>query len=192
MTHQDLSGHRPEDSDDDEDSLPVLLGADLDDDLDETVTVDAVTATPNATDFADPLDDLDALLEESMGTVKQEAAARAARERLKRGGQSAAERLEDAARIREWEDRNEWRTVANAAVFVQYECACGSLHSVFGGLFAEQDHRHLRQAKRWAAIAQAKADLPNHTFIRAVATPVCYDCAGEKGWSFGNATVWEG
>lgn len=135
---------------------------------------------------------LEDLLSESLVQVREQREAKAAKDRLKRGGLSAQERLEDEARIRAWEAAHEWKAEANVSLFIRYICACGSHREVFSGLMQREQHRHLtNHAKRWVAVPSAKADLPNEVLIKEQHMPLCYSCAEVKGWDLTKATVWE-
>ena len=139
-----------------------------------------------------PLPSLDDLLSESLGSVKETAAAAAARKRLARGGLSQAEREADAQRIREWEAKHEWEDVANVALFRVYECGCGSSYKIFEGMYRRQLHRHLKHgAQRHLACELADAKLPNETAIRTSEVEVCGKCLASKGWDLTNAAEWE-
>lgn len=178
-------------------------------DLDEEVALDAETAQANDTDSIDPLEafeaelagvpeadaddpfaELDGLIADGMRERSEAAAAKAARERMKRGGLSAVERAEDAARIRAWETKYEYTPEANVALFTQYECACGSRKTVFTALLERQRHKVMQTTRRWLPAEAAKADLPNETALTRKAIPVCWDCAPAKGWDLAKAYTW--
>lgn len=137
------------------------------------------------------LDDLEALLGESMASVKEEAEAKAARERIKRGGQSTAERQADAERMRRWELAHEWKIVANVGLFKRYACTCGSVTTVFEGLMTRQTHRHLRDSSRWQVVQAVRADLPNETMIQHHPRTTCPECAGKLGFDLSRAGEWK-
>lgn len=139
------------------------------------------------------LEALDALLSESLASAREASATAAARERLKRGAGTAAERAEDAARIAEWEARREWDAVANVALFHNFTCACGETRTnVFQGLFAREVHRVLGFSQRWRRVTTADASLENEVAIRECQVPMCTACATGKGWDVDNAYGWEG
>lgn len=138
------------------------------------------------------LPSLDDLLSESLGSVKETAAAAAARKRLARGGLSAVEREADAQRIREWEAKHEWEDVANVALFRAYDCSCGASYKLFEGMYRRQLHRHLKHgAQRHLACELADAKLPNETALRISEVEVCGKCMDSKGWDLTNAAEWE-
>lgn len=161
------------------------------DDLDSLITLDAVIAEPSATAPAD-IDDLDALLGESMAVKRSNDAAKAAKERLKRGGMSQAERLETEALIRQWELAHEWKPEANVALFTRQVCHCGVEQTCFNRLMTRMRHRHLaHSAMRWLPAEVAQSVLPNETTIRVVKVPLCGSCAETKGWSMVNPILWK-
>lgn len=127
-------------------------------------------------------DELDSLLSESLASVRESAAAKAAKERMKRGGLSAAEQAADAERIRRWELAHEWRPEANAALFERLTCRCGSHSTIFKQLLQRQVHRHLRSSQRWQAVAASRADLPNEVIFKEVKTAMCPACASAAGF----------
>lgn len=131
--------------------------------------------------------DLESLLAESMGAVADERATRAARERLKRGGQSALERAEDAARVAAWEAAHEWEAIASVAMFEDSRCKCGMSARRFAGLFTREAHRHLKTAERWRRVEASDAKLPNETALRVIYSPMCESCAFDKGWDLAKA-----
>lgn len=173
-----------------EEGLPAASdqSTELEDDSDEALT-DLLEGLMEADEAeADPLD---ALLEESMGAVREAKEAKAARERVKRGGQTAAEQAEDAERIRRWELANEWKAVANVAVFGRHVCSCGHVSLSFSQLMVRQQHRHLRDSQRWQASTKNSAGLPSETVIRERAVLMCGDCAPVHGFNMQNPTIWK-
>ena len=138
----------------------------------------------------DDFDDLNALLSDSLQSERERADAKATRERLKRGGLSTTERIEDEARIAAWEARHEWEDVANVGQFRRYDCHCGQHHTVFEQLMVKQRHRHLRDSFRWQQQAASQVVLPNETVIRLISVPVCECCIATKGWDLSTATEW--
>jgi hypothetical protein len=139
---------------------------------------------------AEGLGDLDALMAESLAQASVATQAKAARERLKRGGQSAQEAAEDAARILAWENAHEWGPEANAVLFHNYSCECGTETGVFQGLFLREKHKQNRDSFRWRRVEMALARLPNESAVRMCKVPMCPGCSVGKGWPE-EATVWE-
>jgi len=140
-------------------------------------------------DNSDPLDDL---LAESLAATREAQQAKEARERIKRGGQSAAQQAEDAERIKRWELQNEWKAVANVALFERYRCACGRQQTIFRQLMTRQQHRHLRDSQRWQQADAALTDLPNEVVVQKWETPMCPACSPQVGFEFRNVTEWQG
>lgn len=114
----------------------------------------------------------------------------AARERLKRGGTSAAERAEDLARIARWESLYEWKDDANVALYHRFVCSCGAHSTVFEAMMRKQQHRHLRDSRRWVKADTWLPDLPNEVAVRRTETPICPKCSESKGFGFRNVTEW--
>lgn len=136
-------------------------------------------------------DVLDDLLAESMAEVKEAQAVKNARERLKRGEVSDKERQAGEERIRRWELANEWRPVANVALFERYKCACGRQQTIFRQLMQRQEHRHMRGTQRWQQVEAGKADLPNEVAVQKWNTPMCTECSPRAGFTFGAGRVTE-
>lgn len=139
----------------------------------------------------DALPDLDDLLSQSVAARKESIEAKAARERLRRGGLSARERAEDQARLAAWEAAHEWSAAANVALFGVQVCACGEEHSLFLGLMERQTHRHLKGTQRWVKAETSKAALPNEVCYRKAEVAMCAACCTDKGWPWEQATVWK-
>lgn len=175
-------------------------------------TIDA-TGNPVADDFDDLeaeleqealprnqgfVDDTFSELDELLATKIHEAAEKStlqskvaqARERLKRGGTSAAERAEDLARIARWEALYEWKDDANVALYHRFTCACGAHNTVFEAMMRRQQHRHLRDSRRWVKAETWLPDLPNEVAVRKTSTPICPRCSESKGFDFRNVTEW--
>lgn len=160
--------------------------ADLNDELAELLA-ESVEAKPESRGGVD----LDDLLAESMESVQGEKLAKAAKERIKRGGQSAVERAEDAARIAAWEAAHEWLANAAVAMFTDLRCQCGASTRQFTGLFTREVHRHLKVSQRWRRVEAIAAHLVQETAIRIENVPMCGACAFDKGWDLGKAYIWE-
>lgn len=142
----------------------------------------------------DQIDSLDALLSESITSVREEREAREARKRLKdryRSGVSAAQIAEDAQRVAEWEARHEWRDVFNVALFERHRCACGRQQTIFRQLMREQEHRHVKETRRWVVAEASLANLPNRVLVQKWDTPMCTNCAEPAGFPFTNVKEWE-
>lgn len=182
----------------DDDSLEALLDAQIGQANDEG---DAVATEQDAGDdeeegiYEDAADaslsDLDALLKESVATRNETVAAKAAKERLRKGGQSARERAEDQARLTAWEAAHEWVNRANVAYFERTVCQCGAVTQLFIGLMQRREHRHLRATMDWKAAATSLAGLPNEVAHRTRQVGMCAECASVKGWATEVAYAWE-
>lgn len=136
-------------------------------------------------------DDLDALLADSLQAERDKLETKLTRERLKRGGLSHTERIEDEARIAAWEARHEWEDVANVGQFRRYDCHCGQHYIVFEQLMVKQRHRHLRDSFRWQQQTASHIALPNETVVRLTPVPACASCLTNKGWDLSTATEWK-
>ena len=157
---------------------------------DPDTDLEDLLAESQADDSPDDSDPLDELLAESLAAAREQLEAKAARERAKRGGQSASEATEDAERIRRWELAHEWKAVANVALFERHTCACGRHQTIFRQLMTRQQHRHLRDSQRWQRADASLADLPNEVVVQKWETPMCPACAPQAGFEFRNVTEW--
>lgn len=157
------------------------------DDLEDLITESVEAAKAN------PLINLHDLLIESVGLTRDEAAAKASRDRLKRGGQSAREAKEDAERLALWEQRHEWMQVASVAMFDHFDCACGEHRSVFNGLFIRED-RKTGTGVRWRRVSglDEGKGLQREVAAREHHTSMCAACATEQGWDLSKAYAMEG
>lgn len=156
----------------------------------DTDLEDLLTESQSSLEESD--DPLNELLAESLAATREALEAKAARERRKRGGQSAEQQAEDAERIRRWELAHEWKAVANVALFERYTCACGRHQTIFRQLMTRQQHRHLRDSQRWQQADAALTDLPNEVVVQKWQTPMCPACSPQVGFEFRNVTEWEG
>lgn len=142
----------------------------------------------------DDLPELEDLLGEATAHQRDVKAAAEARERLRRGGLTVAERQADAARIREWEAKHEWAAQANVARFVESRCEnCTGEDDedgytyLFTGLFERQTHRHIKDATRWVKVTTAKAALPNEVMVAREVTQMCGECCEGIGFGWAGA-----
>jgi hypothetical protein len=139
------------------------------------------------------LPDLDDLLGTAVAEQHDKLSAKKARDRLAKGGLTAAEREEDLTRLRDWEARNLYRPVANVARFVESTCdRCGTYCYLFTGLFERQVHRHVATTQRYTSIETMKPDLDNEVMVASQTTPFCTQCMKGLGFSFNNAYTEEG
>lgn len=155
--------------------------------LDELLAESKVAASS-----ASGLEDLDALLGESMALKEEEAHVKWLRERTKKGGLTAEQAREDEARIRAWEAKREWKVTANVGVFELHECSCGNTTSVWAGLMHAREHRTMKVTGYVRATEQI-ASLPNLVAAQIVKVDCCPACAGMKGWNLDKEVdiVWE-
>ncbi len=177
--------------------MPLLntTGTPVADDFEDLEQQLAQEAAPQNQGFVDDtFSELDELLAKKIHDAQAKQALQgkvaAARERLKRGGTSAAERAEDLARIARWEALYEWKDDANVALYHRFSCACGAHSTVFEAMMRKQQHRHLRDSRRWVAADSWSPDLPNEVAIRKTSTPICPKCSEGKGFGFRNVTEW--
>lgn len=142
---------------------------------------------------ADSLPDLDDLLGTAKAEAKDKAEVKASRNRLAKGGLTDREREEDLARLREWEARNLYKSVANVACFTESCCErCGDYTYLFTGLMERQAHRHVATTQRWLATKVAKTGLDNEVMVTRQTTPFCLACMTEVGFTFNNAYTEDG
>lgn len=146
---------------------------------------DLVTESVNA------LDDLDALLNESVKMSDEDKAIKFLREKQKRGGLTKEERAEDEARIRDWESRREWDTKANVGVFNKTVCTCGGQSITWSHLMHMQVHKEKKVTRNVRATAQVAA-MPNVIAHQVITVDCCEECAEVKGWDLSQApaSVW--
>lgn len=137
------------------------------------------------------LEDLDDLLASAVAQRDEAKAGVVMREKLKKGGISAAERLETEARIREWEMRHVWNTTANVAVFEHVSCACGFYAEVFSHLMHRQTHKHLANTTRLIVADVWAAGVPQIVAKQHSEVDICSECAAGKGWDMEGAEVME-
>jgi len=150
-----------------------------------------VAATP--AEVADPFADLDDLLKEAVAAQAEKTAGERYRKALKSPGLSQAEAAEIQAKLREWEDRREWDSVAETALILRVFCkTCRTTKEQFGGFFKHQHHRTSRGLERWLSIPKPQGGLPKERAYRAVTEAHCPACLPLCG--FGESTpavIWE-
>lgn len=166
--------------------------ADLDDlEIDSLANPKPTATTSDAEEEAlDDFDDLENLLGEAMELKATADKVKAARAKAKSGFGNTPEDLE---RIRRWELANEWKPVANVALFKRYVCACGKHSTVFEGMMLEQIGRYNPRNKRWTAFDAGQvmsADLPKRTAIRRMEVSMCPVCLPEQGFSLTDGLEW--
>jgi len=145
-------------------------------------------------EVADPFADLDDLLKEAVAAQAEKTAGERYRKALKSPGLSQTEAAEIQAKLREWEDRREWDSVAETALTIRTYCTtCRTWSSAFGGFFKHQTHRHNKTLERWLAIPRPQGGLPREKAFRMVEDKHCLGCLPLRG--FGPEVpevIWEG
>lgn len=145
-------------------------------------------------------DDLDDLLTESVGLVKEAKAVKEGKLSLKRSGSvmDATERQFIEAKVAEWEARHTWKTIELVAVFRRQQCACGTAHKTFSHFMHHQQHRSDAFAQRWVSAAYGVEASPDSELPKAVAytdsiVPICEYCAEHGGFDLDavGSVAWE-
>lgn len=151
-----------------------------------------LSATPAAPE--NPFADLDELLNEAMAAQAEKVAGERYRKALKSPGLSREEAAEIQAKLREWEDRREWNSVAETALTIRTYCTtCRTATDSFGGFFKRQTHRQKKDLTRWLAIPKPQGGLPRERALRRVEEKFCLHCLAARG--FGKdvtEVIWEG
>ena len=143
------------------------------------------------------LDELEALLSESMAQVAERNETKAARERLRKGGQSAEQTALDNELVALWADRYEWQAVSTAGIFNRYTCACGSTHTVFDCVMVEEASRRDKFTRRWINPSTEHRAQPRTmpsertTIVREHQVGVCDACVAASGWKLEGAATWK-
>jgi hypothetical protein len=127
-----------------------------------------------------PVDDLDALLRESVQARDEALTIANMRKRLQRGALSAKEKEEIAATVAAWEARNVWSTVANVAVFEEVVCTCGFYTRVFSHLMHKQQHKTSPGITRLIRTEQIVEGLPRLTAQQQSTVEMCWECADKR------------
>jgi len=128
------------------------------------------------------LDELDALLADSMKMRDEDEQMKKDRLLLKRrGGVSADERAETEARIRAWEAKRVWKAMANVTVFERQTCKCGECTISFSHSMQAQVHRDQPGTTRVIKTDEFITDLPNQVGFADFDVPLCAKCAWSKG-----------
>ena len=143
---------------------------------------------------ADPFADLDDLLAEALAAQAERTAGERYRKALKSPGLTREEAAEIQAKLREWEDRREWNSVAETALTIRTYCAtCRTTTDSFGGFFKRQTHRSKKDLTRWLAIPKPQGGLPRERALRRVEEKFCLHCLAARGFGKDVAeVVWEG
>lgn len=168
------------------------IEVELNDELDELM----MAATAQKKVAAEPkrvgtLDDLDDLLASAVAQRDEIQATKSMREKLKRGKMTSDERHEIEAKVREWESRNVWNTVANVAVFEHISCECGFYSEVFSHLMHRQVHKHTANTTRLIVADTMAEGVPQIVAKQNSDVGMCSECAAGKGWDLESGEVME-
>lgn len=127
----------------------------------------------------DPLDDLDALLAESLSHKAKEERHKRNREAQKRGfvGISKEEAAEINEQVRQWELEREWRPDSNLAIFTRQTCVCGTQSLTFSRFMQHQVHREKVTVARWVKTPAVVIGIPTLGAVEDKAVCVCAECA---------------
>lgn len=144
-------------------------------------------------------DDLDSLLNESVGLVKAAKEVKAAKLTLKRSSSimDPTERQFIEAKVAAWEAAHTWKTLELVAVFRRQACACGSVHETFSHFMHHQQHRTDAFAQRWVSATfgpdSDEQSLPRNVAFTDSIIPMCRFCASDSGFDLQSLTskAWE-
>lgn len=137
----------------------------------------------------DPFADLDDFLAGVEAKAAEDKSIKASREFLKKGGLTQEQRRETEAKIREWEARRVWQTVANVGIWDQHVCEnCGHTHRMYSHVMAKQVHR-TTGSPRMVMVEDWDETLPYLVGLQKSTTPLCIDCIEEFGMSFDTVEV---
>lgn len=125
-----------------------------------------------------PVDDLDALMAESLSYKEKELAAKRAYAAARKGfsGFSAEEAAACNAIVQAWDTEQNWIPVQDLAVYHRFTCNCGECHHVFHRFMQRQDHKRNGSA-RWVTVVESDGDLPRAAAVQDFKTLICTECA---------------
>jgi hypothetical protein len=132
----------------------------------------------------DVLDSLDALLNDSLRTVEQQAQYKKDLAARKRGfvGMSKDEVDFCNSRIQAFEMAREWQADAAIAVFQRFTCAnCLDTRTIFSRYMEHHQHRRNPTSKRWLTVAKPEGHLPVEAVVEQRPVPLCVSCAPKAG-----------
>jgi len=135
--------------------------------------------------------DLDELLSESLAIRDEANLNKVLREKLKKGRMSSEEKQETEAKIRKWESRHVWDTVANVAVFEHVSCKCGYYNEVFSHVMHKQVHKHEAKTTRLIVADTIVPDVPKIAARQTSDVDICSECAATEGWDMESTEVIE-
>lgn len=176
----------------------------LDDDLDDTVSLDAQTTEANATGLTmeeldelladpndDPLDSLDALLGESLAHAQDTKRAKTLKQRI-RTGQA---KPDEVRAYQEWEAKAYWKPARNCEVWNQVTCLiCHTKRRFFSELMVEYTGLSNKDNLRYVRTSEAHPGLEGgfKLILRETQAQACDSCYGAGGMDWAAATVWKG
>ena len=141
-------------------------------------------AMKKASKEAAPVDDLDALMAESLSYKEKELAVKRAYAAARKGfsGFSAEEAAACNAIVRAWDTEQNWIPVQDLAVYHRFTCNCGECHYVFSRFMQRQDHKRNGSA-RWVTVEEIDVDLPRASAVQDFTCAMCTECAEDYEFS---------
>lgn len=141
-------------------------------------------AMKKASKEAAPVDDLDALMAESLSYKEKELAAKRAYAAARKGfsGFSAEEAAACNAIVQAWDTEQNWVPAQDLAVYHRFTCLCGECHHVFHHFMQRQDHKRNGSA-RWVTVTESDGDLPRAAAVQDFETLICTECADIYGFA---------
>lgn len=163
-----------------------MNSTDSDNLIDDLETVEAMEVEgPEEVDPDNEFLELDLILQRASEETLAKATVKNLRKAAKNFQSSAEARREAEARLREWEEKLEWNSIANVALFHEQTCkCCGTTHRSFGGYLVFQTHRKTSHERRWINVQNPQPNLPKEVAFQYSTTPICPICAGGAGWDF--------
>lgn len=163
-------------------TTPADNGSDLLRELEESIPQGRVNSTrPTA---ADDFDDLDAMMEETLGIDRKEKEYQEDLKQRKRGfsGMSKEEVAFCNSRMAAFEAARIWFPRRNIAVFTKFTCSnCGDQAMMFSRWMQEQQSRREKTSWRWTPAAEPSPSLPNISAYEERPTALCVYCARIAG-----------
>lgn len=185
------------------DSLDEQVLQDLDDDLDDTVSLEAQTVEANSTGLSlseldellaeedwEPVDSLDALLSESVEAAAAAKRAKSLKQRIRTGQARPAE----VEAYKAWEAQAHWKPIRNCEVWNQVTCLiCNTKRRFFSELMVEYQGLGNPDNLRYVTVREANPGLPGgfKFILRDAKAMACDSCHGAGGIDWDNATIWK-
>lgn len=135
--------------------------------------------------FPEADDILDSLLSESMQQKADAQRLKDGRKLLKSGKNLATADLDDLLKdMKRIELQQEWRPVADVAMFSIQTCeCCGNVAAMFLGIFQRQYARGQQKVDRWVAASTAEnRGLPKEIHNQDTTTRFCCFCIEQQGY----------